>query len=134
MKSASKFYVMVIAIFLMNSCASGQQKFTFTILGRLDVNGPIYQRGKRLHADYVFESEYQLESIEDHAKFMWSKKHLKAVPRAKVDDYGSEIVEAGAHRRGIVEELEKAHIYIEHLHHRLKALEEKLAGPGSECQ
>ena len=68
-----------------------------------------------------------MESIEDHAEFMWSNKHLKAVPKAKVDENDMEIVEVGAHRRGIVEELEKAHIYIEQLHQRLKAMEEKLA-------
>ena len=127
MKNASKFYVMGIALFLMTSCASGQPKFKFTILGRLDVNGAIYQKGKALHADYVFESDYQLESIEEHAEFMWNNKHLKAIPKAKVDENGMEIVEVGAHRRGIVEELEKAHIYIEQLHQRLKAMEEKLA-------
>ena len=130
MKTAGKFLVMVIAIFLMNGCAFGQKqqpKFKFTVLGRLDVEGAIYQRAKALHADYVFESDYQLESIEKHAEFMWTNKHLKAIPKAKADENGKEIVEVGAHRRGIVEELEKAHIYIEHLHQRLTALEEKLA-------
>ncbi|MCH7677935.1 hypothetical protein IID10_01055 [candidate division KSB1 bacterium] len=58
---------------------------------------------------------------------MWSNKHLKAVPRTKVDENGMGIVEVGAHRQGIVEELKKAHIYIERLHQRLNALEKKLA-------
>jgi len=40
---------------------------------------------------------------------------------------GMEIVEVGGHRRGIVEELEKAHIYVEQLHQRLNELEKKLA-------
>lgn len=92
----------------------------------LDVAGKIYQRGYLLHADYVFESDYKLESIEQHAKFMWTNKHLKAISKAKVDEDGREIVEVGAHRKGIVEELEKAHIYIEQLHQRLKSLESKL--------
>ncbi len=98
--------------------------------GKLDVNGSIYQRGGLLHADYVFEPDYKLESIEDHAKFMWKNKHLKAIPKAKVDENGRQIVEVGAHRKGIVEELEKAHIYIDQLHNRIKTLEatlEKLA-------
>lgn len=84
--------------------------------GLLDVNGSIYQRGSVLHADYVFEPDYQLESIEEHATFMWQNKHLKAIPEAKADGNGREIIEVGAHRKGIVEELEKAHIYIEQLH------------------
>ncbi len=70
--------------------------------GKLDVNGSIYQRGSQLHADYVFEDNYKLESIREYAEFMWKNKHLKGIPKAWVDDQGQEIVE----------ELEKAHIYI----------------------
>ncbi|HPG39391.1 MAG TPA: hypothetical protein PLP19_01005 [bacterium] len=94
--------------------------------GKLDVNGTIYQRGSVLHADYVFATDYQLESIKEHAGFMWENKHLKAIPKAIVDENGLEIVEYGAHQKGIVEELEKAHIYIEQLHERINALEEKI--------
>ncbi len=94
--------------------------------GKLDVNGSIYQRGSSLHADYVFNPGYELESIDEHSEFMWQHKHLAAIPKAKVDGNGQEIVEVGAHRKGIVEELEKAHIYIEQLHERMKVLEEKL--------
>jgi len=94
--------------------------------GELDVNGSIYQRGSQLHADYVFEPGYTLESIDEHSEFMWQHKHLAAIPKAIVDGNGQEIVDVGAHRKGIVEELEKAHIYIEQLHERIKALEERL--------
>lgn len=86
--------------------------FAGTPQGQLDVNGSIFQRGGLLHADYVFEPDYQLESIEEHSDFMWNNKHLKAIPKAKMDENGREIVEVGSHRRGIVEELEKAHIYL----------------------
>ncbi len=55
------------------------------------------------------------------------KKHLKAIPKAKVDKNGLEIIEVGDHQRGIVKELEKAHIYIEQLHKRIKVLEERFA-------
>jgi hypothetical protein len=96
--------------------------------GKLDVNGSIYQRGGVLHADYVFEPDYKLESLEEHAKYMWQNKHLKAIPKAQVDKDGKEIVEVGSHRRGIVEELEKAHIYIEQLHKRINDLEKKMEG------
>ncbi|UCF42275.1 MAG: hypothetical protein JSV99_06590 [Planctomycetota bacterium] len=94
--------------------------------GTLDVNGPIYQRGGVLHADYVFEPGYELESIGEHSEIMWSERHLPAIPRAKVDESGQEVVEVGAHRKGIVEELEKAHIYIEQLHKRIGILEARL--------
>ncbi len=95
--------------------------------GTLDVNGSIYQRGGVLHADYVFEPDYELETIDEHSDFMWENKHLKAIPQASVDENGLEIVEVGSHRRGIVEELEKAHIYIAQLHERLERLEAVLA-------
>ncbi len=94
-------------------------------MGTLDVNGSIYQRGVYLHADYVFELGYELESIEQHSEFMWQHKHLKAIPKAKLDENGQEIIEVGAHRRGIVEELEKAHIYIEQLHKRINELQQR---------
>ncbi len=96
-------------------------------LGKLDVNGSIYQRGGSLHADYVFGSEYELESIEDHSTFMWSEGHLPAVPQARKDEKGREIVEVSSHRRGILEELEKAHIYIERLNAEKDCLAEEVA-------
>lgn len=94
--------------------------------GRLDVNGAIYQRGGVLHSDYVFDDDYVLESIEDHAAYMWKEKHLKAVPKGQKDENGLEILEVGSHRRGILEELEKAHIYIEQLNTALKAQQQEI--------
>jgi hypothetical protein len=95
---------------------------TITPQGKLDVNGTIFQRGGILHADYVFEENYQLESIEEHTEFMWENKHLPAIPKATVDENGFEIVEVGSHRKGIVEELEKAHIYISQLEKEIDGL------------
>lgn len=92
---------------------------TTTPGGKLDVNGSIFQRGAVLHADYVFEPAYTLESIEEHADFMWNNKHLPAVEGRKVDENGREIVEIGARMRGLLEELEKAHIYISSLSDRI---------------
>ncbi|MGR3178785.1 MAG: hypothetical protein ACUZ8E_12085 [Candidatus Anammoxibacter sp.] len=80
-----------------------------------------------MHADYVFETDYNLESIAAHSEFMWKEKHLKAIPKARADENGMEIVEVGSHRKGMVEELEKAHIYIEQLHEQNKAMELRLA-------
>ena len=94
--------------------------------GNLDVNGSIYQRGSSLHADYVFEDDYELESIQEHSDFMWTEKHLRAIPKSQIDENGLEIVEVGSHRKGIVEELEKAHIYIYQLEERISMLEQIL--------
>jgi hypothetical protein len=92
----------------------------------VDINGAIYQRGTCIHADYVFEKDYKLESIEEHAQFMYNKKHLKAVPKATKDENDLDIVEYGSHMRGMLEELEKAHCYIDQLYMKIKKLEEKL--------
>jgi len=103
---------------------------TTTPAGRLDVSGAIYQRGGLLHADYVFEPDYKLEPIEEHAQYMWKYKHLKAVPEGKVDEKGQQMVEIGANTKGILEELEKAHVYIAQLNERIKFLEAKLNKSG----
>jgi hypothetical protein len=92
---------------------------TATPAGTLDVNGTIFQRGILLHADYVFEPTYFLESIEEHAAFMWDNKHLPAMGARSVDEKGHEVVEIGARMRGMLEELEKAHIYISTLNNRI---------------
>jgi len=91
--------------------------------GTLDVNGAIYQRGVSLHADYVFEPGYQLDSIDEGTQYMWQNKHLKAIPEAKYDENGQQMIEMGANYKGLLEELEKAHIYIQQLNDRVKSLE-----------
>ena len=95
--------------------------------GRLDVNGSIFQRGGALHADYVFEPGYELETIEEHAKFMLGEKHLKAVPKAVKDRQGNDIVEYGSHQRGMLEELEKAHLYIYELNRLTRSQQAAIA-------
>ena len=89
--------------------------------GTLDVQGSIFQSGVELHADYVFEPGYELPSIEAHSASMWERKHLPGVPPKKVDDAGFEVIEIGSHRRGMLEEIETAHIYIEQLNEALKS-------------
>lgn len=119
--------VNVMALGLHGGVAGRVGIMTSSPQGTLDVNGSIYQRGGVLHADYVFEDDYELESIEEHAAFMWENKHLTAIPKARADENGLEVIEVGSHRRGIVEELEKAHIYIDQLHRRIAELDARLA-------
>jgi hypothetical protein len=99
----------------------------FKIEEDLEVNGEIIHKGINLNADYVFDSDYKLESIEDHANEMFSKGHLKAVPKAKQDENGQDVVEYGSHLRGILEELEKAHIYIHKLNETIKQQQQVIA-------
>ena len=59
-----------------------------------------------------FDQDFTLESIEDHKEAMLRDRHLSAVPPANQDDDGHDIVEYGSLMRGLLEELEKAHLYI----------------------
>lgn len=100
---------------------------TLDVDGSLHVNGPITQRTTTtLHPDYVFEPGHELESIEEHAEYMRREKHLKAVPRAAPEADGSEVVDLAELQFGMLEELEKAHLYIAELHERLEAQREQL--------
>ena len=90
--------------------------------GTLDVNGSIYQHGSVLHADYVFEPDYKLESIEEHSRLMWQEKRLPALGPGEKNEEGQDVVEYGSRMRGMLEELEKAHVYIERLNRRLQGV------------
>ena len=85
---------------------------TGTPVFRIANNGQIFHRNSSIHADYVFEPDFVLESIEDHKEAMLRDRHLSAVPPANQDDDGHDIVEYGSLMRGLLEELEKAHLYI----------------------
>lgn len=69
-------------------------------------------------ADYVFEDDYKLESIEDHANFMFKNKHLPALESIKTFLRS----DAPMRREQMVEELEKAHIYIYQLNKEIQEL------------
>lgn len=68
--------------------------------------------------DYVFHNTYNLESIEDHSNYMFNKKHLPALKSARYIKNSNDLK-----KEDILEELEKAHIYIHQMNERLKMLE-----------
>jgi hypothetical protein len=94
---------------------------------RVTVTGELFLGATQVIPDYVFEPDYRLQSIEEHAAYMWEKKHLPAVGAAIVQEDGTYAINVGAHQVGILEELEKAHIYIEQLHTRLEEKDAELA-------
>ncbi len=111
-----------------DSFPDGTPVFTITNDGR------ILHRGAQIHADYVFASDYRLESIEEHAAFMRNEKHLSAVPKAQKDDSGRDIVEYGSLMRGLLEELEKAHLYIATISATVKEQQSALAALSAQLQ
>lgn len=66
--------------------------------------------------DYVFHNTYNLESIENHGKFMFTNKHLPALKSSKYYNNNNNY-------NNLLEELEKAHIYIYQLNEKIKKLE-----------
>ena len=90
-------------------------------LDTVDINGNLVINGFDITPDYVFDSDYALESIEEHANLMWQNKHLPALPGATANEENG--VNVVSHQFGVLEELEKAHIYIDQLHQRVKTIE-----------
>ena len=89
------------------------------------VNGNITATGS-ITPDYVFEPDYRLESIEEHAAFMWQEKHLPSVDAAQTDGKGKGLVSLVERSQQVLEELEKAHIYIDQLNKKMKDMESHL--------
>ena len=86
----------------------------------VDINGKLVINGTDVTPDYVFSSDYQLETIEEHARQMWQNRHLPALPGAhENEEKGVDVVQ---HQFGVLEELEKAHIYIAQLNELIKQL------------
>ncbi len=94
----------------------------------VDINGDLVVTGTISNPDYVFTPEYALESIDDHAAYMWQYHHLPAVGAGQVNAQGQAMVNVATRSQGILEELEKAHIYIEQLHGEMVANEVRNAG------
>ncbi len=92
--------------------------------GDLVIAGQIKTAGScSAGCDVVFQPGYELESIDQHASYMWSNSHLPAVgPTPEEGPFNLSNMTTG-----MLNELEKAHIYIEQLHRRLEALEQRLA-------
>jgi len=106
-----------------------ETELTLTKAGDLIIKGKITTIGScSVGCDAVFAPTYRIESIEDHATRMWEDSHLPAVGPAGPNKPMNLSGKVG----GLINELEKAHIYIERLHDRLKAKEAETADLRSE--
>ncbi len=79
--------------------------------------------------DAVFDDGYELHSIAEHARLMWENKHLPSVGPTEESGPMNLSKKVG----GMLNELEKAHIYIEQLHKELEETK-KVAGMVGELQ
>jgi len=90
---------------------------TVTVNGTLNVTTAIQLGGSQVHPDYVFEAGYPLPSIAEQGRFMMQNKHLPAVGE------GEGPIDLGRHQLAVLEELEKAHLYIQQLHGAIEQLQ-----------
>jgi hypothetical protein len=99
------------------------QASNLLVTSNMHVNGNLVVTGTCCAGpDYVFDPSFKVASIEENAAYMWKNRHLPAVGPAKTNTEGRPEINVLALSHGMLEEIEKAHIYIEQLHNEIKAL------------
>lgn len=100
---------------------SGSQEMVLETDGDVTITGTLTTGGTTCGGgcDLVFSSDFDLPTIEEHAAAMWANSYLPAVGPT-VENAPFNITEKTT---GMLNELEKAHIYIEQLHRRLAEVE-----------
>ncbi len=115
--------------FVINATGDSNFEFALSDTGTLTLEGGLITGTAgnctaAIPCDRVFDpSVFTVKPIEEHAKEMWNNKFLGAVGPTKPD----QPINITQKTTGILHELEVAHIYIEQLHERLKAMEERFA-------
>jgi hypothetical protein len=111
--------------FQISEVGSGQTEFLLDVGGDLAITGTLTTGGVTCGGgcDLVFSEDYVVESIEDHAKKMWENQFLPNIgPTVEGEPFNL------SDKTGrMLNELEKAHIYIEQLHNRLSEKEDAIA-------
>jgi hypothetical protein len=115
--------VLVSGNYAISDAGDGAE-FTLTPAGNLTLAGTLTITGGCTGCDAVFTDDFELESIEEHAASMWQKGYLPAVGKT---DEGKVSIDVFQKTTGILQELEKAHIYIDQLNQDLKARDARLA-------
>lgn len=110
--------------FRISLAGTGGPEFEVTNNGNVRIEGQIFTGGTSCSGgcDSVFEHEYSLEHLAQHAESMWANQHLPAV--GPTEEYGrwnlTEMV------GGMLHELEKAHIFVELLYEQNQSAEAEL--------
>ena len=110
--------------FGLNTGASAGADFILDTSGNLRVLGTITSTGPSCSSgcDAVFDEDYELPTIEEHAESMFANRHLPTVGPTSRD----EPINLTEHMGNVLNELEKAHIFIAQLNEQNKALEARL--------
>ncbi len=100
--------------FRVSKIGSGSTELKLDTSGNMTLRGSITTGGATCGGgcDRVFQPGYELESIAEHAAYMWENSHLRGVGPT-VENQPFDLTEKTG---GMLNELETAHIYIEQLH------------------
>jgi hypothetical protein len=103
---------------------AGQNDFILSSAGSITIPGTITTGGScSVGCDRVFDPDFAVESIEEHAAVMWANRHLPGVgPTPENGPFN--LTEKTT---GMLNELEKAHIYIDQLNQDLVARDAVIA-------
>lgn len=91
--------------------------------GMVSIENGLTVTGTCTGCDAVFEPSWPLESIEEHSKLMFEKSYLPAVgptPEGKVS------IDVFQKTAGLLQELEKAHVYISQLNETINELKNRV--------
>lgn len=110
--------------FLFRSIQENANVVTIDHAGDMTITGALTTGGGTCGGgcDRVFDAEYELPTISDHAAVMWENGYLPNVGPTKENTPINVSDKLGR----MLNELEHAHIYIAELHERLETLESKL--------
>jgi hypothetical protein len=97
------------------------------VQGDATVAGNLHVLGACCGPDYVFDPAYKLASIDEQGTYMRQHHHLPAVGAARTTAEGLADVDVFHQSNGMLEELEKAHLYIESMHHEIETLKSQAA-------
>ena len=113
--------------FLINDSDGSGVDFALTGAGDLTIAGTLVTGGPTCAGgcDDVLKPDYELPSIEEHGQQMLDNSYLPEVGPTLPKQPINITEKTGA----ILNELEKAHLYILQLHDRLKVLEQRLSTP-----
>ncbi|HZZ91995.1 MAG TPA: hypothetical protein VFE23_05495 [Usitatibacter sp.] len=97
------------------------------VQGDAIITGNLQVQGACCGPDYVFDGSYNLASIDEQARYMREHHHLPALAAARTTDDGRAVIDVFQQSNGMLEELEKAHLYIDRLHREIEALKAESA-------
>ena len=112
---------------VLSLIGSGNTELTLDGAGNLTVHGNLVSGGAGMcnpgPCDGVFAPDFQVESIEEHAAAMWENSYLPGVGPTPENAPSVNLTKKTG---GILNELEKAHIYIEQLNGSLKSKDSQI--------